>query len=361
MSEQNIENEDGEQQQKIEEEPEIEQDDIYPPIEVQINQTHSILKQGLEKIGKISNGKNHSYTNLICERKNIRDLFELLTQYENLRFINFSNNLITDIHTITKIKYLTHLNLSNNQIDSLSVFNIPNTLNFLQELNLSGNKLTQLTPFKLRSLQKLNLNKNEITTCQEFRGHHTLAILEMRKNKLSDLKGIENSPNLQCLYVAENNITNINDLGKLPHLKILHLRKNPLKSLEILENQHVPVFPLLNYINFRECKFEDLSQMKFLQAFPVLAQVNVLATEMTENGGYNIKEELIMLMNQLKRINKEPVEEDEVVAARDKLKERIEEQERQRQEEEERKKQEEEERRLQEEQQQQQQNEQQQE
>lgn len=76
--------------------------------------------------------------------------------------------------------------------------------------------------------------------------------------------------------------------------------------------------------------------MKILTSFKALTQINAFATEMTDNTEYNIKEELIMLMPKLKRINREPVEEEETADALNKLKDRLEEQERLRAEEEER-------------------------
>lgn len=60
---------------------------------------------------------------MTCERKGIDDLYDLLENYPNMRRINFSFNKISDISTIINIKYLTVLNLSNNDIDNLETFN----------------------------------------------------------------------------------------------------------------------------------------------------------------------------------------------------------------------------------------------
>jgi len=89
--------------------------------------------------------------------------------------------------------------------------------------------------------------------------------------------------------------------------------------------------------------------MAALKTLSELKTLNFLATEMAENTEYNLKEELIMLMPKLKRVNKENIEDEEVTEALNKLKERIEEQERLRLEEEEKRKEEEERLRLEEE------------
>jgi len=140
---------------------------------------------------------------------------------------------------------------------------------------------------------------------------------------LVDLKGLTDMPNLEELYAAENPITTIADLSALPSLKKLHLRKTEVKILQ----GNVPDLPKLQYVSFREGKFDDIKQMSALKTLPELKTLNFLANEMAENTEYNFKEELIMLMPKLKRVNKENIEDEEVADALNKLKERIEEQE----------------------------------
>lgn len=40
-----------------------------------------------------------------------------MTKYLHLRKINFANNNLEEVTTLLSIKYLTHLNLSNNKIE----------------------------------------------------------------------------------------------------------------------------------------------------------------------------------------------------------------------------------------------------
>jgi Leucine-rich repeat (LRR) protein len=53
----------------------------------------------------------------------------------------------------------------------------------------------------------LNLTGNHITTAEDFEGHQTLEILELRGNKLQNLKGIKNIHSLRELYVADNSLS----------------------------------------------------------------------------------------------------------------------------------------------------------
>jgi len=63
-------------------------------------------------------------------------------------------------------------------------------------VNLSSNKLTALGKIDLPMLRNLNLNENEIESCENFTGHDNLEVLEIRKNKLKNLKGIKNMKKL---------------------------------------------------------------------------------------------------------------------------------------------------------------------
>ena len=45
-----------------------------------------------------------------------------------------------------------------------------------------------------------------------WKGHHYIEILELRKNKLRKLKGIANMKNLKQVYVCENELTDIRGL-----------------------------------------------------------------------------------------------------------------------------------------------------
>jgi len=61
-------------------------------------------------------------------------------------------------------------------------------------------------------------------------------------------------PNLEELYAAENPIATIVDLKDLPSLKKLHLRKTEVKLLQ----GNLPDLPKLQYLSFREGKFDDI-------------------------------------------------------------------------------------------------------
>jgi Leucine-rich repeat (LRR) protein len=49
--------------------------------------------------------------------------------------------------------------------------------------------------------------ENEIQTCESFLGHSQLEFLDLSKNKLKSLSGVQNMPQLKELNLNENEIT----------------------------------------------------------------------------------------------------------------------------------------------------------
>ncbi len=188
--------------------------------------THEKLRRGLCKIGKTADGCGHAFTELRLEKANVAELYNILYEYQHLRKVFLADNMLRDASSVTWIRYLTHLDLTNNNISSLEAFNHAEKLEFLEELNLSKNSLRRLEPIALRSLKRLNLNRNSIDTCEDFRGHATLEVLELRKNKLTRCRGLSHMPSLTALHLAENRLVNFEELSDLPQLKKLNVRKN---------------------------------------------------------------------------------------------------------------------------------------
>lgn len=168
-----------EERDREDEEQEIESEqgefeDIIPdePMRIQILQDK--IKKGLQVIGKTVDGSGWAFTQLECEGQNISELHHVMLEYPYLRKINLLRNKIEDPTTFTSIKFLTHLNLRDNMINSLSYFSQQGQLEFLEHLDLSHNSLKSLDNIALKNLKTLILTKNEITTAENFQGHPSL-------------------------------------------------------------------------------------------------------------------------------------------------------------------------------------------
>lgn len=80
-------------------------------------------------------------------------------------------------------------------------------------------------------MTKVILSENAIATAAGFNGHANIILLDLKKNKLVDCKGICDLPALEELYLGENEIASTDDLRGLPKLKKLDLNTNKLTTL----------------------------------------------------------------------------------------------------------------------------------
>lgn len=81
-----------------------------------------------------------------------------------------------------------------------------------------------MTSLKIPMLKKLILSENEIASCEEFTGHETLEYLDLGKNKLKSLKGLQNMPRLKELLINENEFNSPLELEGLDNLLKLNIR-----------------------------------------------------------------------------------------------------------------------------------------
>ena len=63
-----------------------------------------------------------------------------------------------------------------------------------------------------------------------------VTILDLRRDKLTDVTGLEKLTKLEELYLGDNQLTNVKGLEKLTQLKKLSLTLNKLTSVKGLEN-----------------------------------------------------------------------------------------------------------------------------
>jgi protein phosphatase 1 regulatory subunit 7 len=214
------------------------------------------MKGALTGLSKTANNRSIAYTRLNLAEKELERLFPIVLRFKEVRFLDLNTNTVADISVVAGFEHLVWLNASKNQISNIDIFDEEH-LEQLQILNLSGNKIKELRSIKVPALRRLNLSENEIAEVT-WKGHHSIEILELRKNKLRKLKGIANMKQLQELYVCENELTDIRGLESLPQLHKLSVRNNKLKGLY----NPFPQLPSLSYINLRENQITKLEELK---------------------------------------------------------------------------------------------------
>jgi len=233
---------------------------------------------------------------------------ETLGTYQHLRYINLSNNKLSNVEVLWEIPHILKLELQKNSISSLEVFDRTNVLLFLQHLNLKNNQIKQLTSIQLPRLEQLLLAGNKIEKVVDFYHHENLQLLEVRNNKLTSLQGIADLPALKELYAADNEISSIEGLKNLPSLTKLHLRKNKISKFT---SETVPNLPALQYLNLRENDIPDGKSLASLSALKKLSYLNIAGTPLTEELTDATKKEVLIYLNSLSVVNKEEVTTEE--------------------------------------------------
>lgn len=116
------------------------------------------------------------YTTLVLAEKELERLFNTILVYKQVKYLDISTNAISDISVLREFKDLVTLNASKNQISSLEIFNNEDSFAKLQVLNLSGNKITELSDVVLPVLVRLCLDENEISAVT-WKGHRKIKYL----------------------------------------------------------------------------------------------------------------------------------------------------------------------------------------
>ena len=77
-----------------------------------------------------------------------------------------------------------------NSVKDFKAFNVEEGWKSLRTLVLSYNKIAELVPVSIPNLKELYLTENKIEKVETFGGHPKLSILELRRNKISNLQGL---------------------------------------------------------------------------------------------------------------------------------------------------------------------------
>lgn len=156
----------------------------------------------------------------------------MLGSYKHLREVNLSNNDIVDLSEAARLDYLVSLQAHHNKIDSIRFFGTsPAAMQFLQTVDLSNNRITELSPIPQPKVLHVNLDSNLIETCSDFHDHANLKTLSLNKNKLASVTGLGNFPQLQDLQLSKNQLSSLMDLNNVPNLRKLNLNGNKFESL----------------------------------------------------------------------------------------------------------------------------------
>lgn len=303
-------------QQEEEENPE-------PPLMVQKEQ----LTKGLSRIQRTHDGSSYAFAALTMEETDppVEDLGNELQQYEHLQHLYLKQNGLRDIASIAHLHHLLTVNASQNAVASIKFLEElggSDRLQFLQRLDLSGNKLKELSPLPQPRLSWVNLSQNGIKSCADFTGHNCLATLLLSENKLSNCAGISAMPKLLELNLSGNALTSLKDLLGLGALKKLDASKNKLETLA-----DFPILPELEFFDAGENLIEKdgEKELENLKECSALKQLNMAGNPWVDEKGDDFKKEVLIALDNLKikQVNDmDEVTEEEVAEAKTEKQER---------------------------------------
>ncbi|KAJ3064296.1 Leucine-rich repeat-containing protein 23 [Podochytrium sp. JEL0797] len=261
--------------------------------------TSDMIGQNISLLARTGNGLSHAYTRLEIHSKNITNI-EILENYLHLRYIDLSENSISDISALYTLEYLLSIDFHANKITR-----IPAGLDkrkYLQMANFAKNNIESIDVTNWPMMSWLNLNENKLTEVKlpEF---EELLHLEARANQITTMKGI-NSRKLEKLYLAGNQLTSI-ELEDKPNLQILHLRDNKITTLDGLNESQKS----LSYVNLKNNLIETLDDVWKLGSLPNLKSLNLTDNPVQKVPNYRI--ETIYRCKKLEKLDKEPVTEEE--------------------------------------------------
>ncbi|GMK58491.1 hypothetical protein CspeluHIS016_0505230 [Cutaneotrichosporon spelunceum] len=163
----------------------------------------------------------------------ITDVQPFEPHWETLKTIDLSGKSVESLARLKEfLPRLDEANLNDNQIDYLS--GVPSSV---RRLRVAGNCLTSLTSVShLRNLHVLDISRNQLDSVSQLDCLHHLRELVIDNNHIIDLKGIMGIDCLVKLSVAGNEIE-VLDLtdARWESLESLDLSRNKIKSIRGLE------------------------------------------------------------------------------------------------------------------------------
>ncbi|CAG5088201.1 Oidioi.mRNA.OKI2018_I69.PAR.g11776.t1.cds [Oikopleura dioica] len=216
--------------------------------------TKETITKCLSRLERTGDGSAYAYVKLDASKSDLNDI-AVLSDYSHIRYATLSSNKLDDLSALSQMKFLLSLDCNRN---NLSTLNLP-SFSYLQLLDLSFNKLIDLTNCNFPMLKTLNLNTNN-TKLSTLPSMENLESLSLRDNNLESFEGLHSFPKLKKLYAAKNRLKTV-ELPELPALETLHVRENQLSSLNFLSK----ISNLVN-LNVRANEIPALTELDYLDS-----------------------------------------------------------------------------------------------
>ncbi|KAM5263952.1 leucine-rich repeat-containing protein 23 [Ctenodactylus gundi] len=263
--------------------------------------TENMMTEGLSMLCKTGNGLAHAYVKLELKDRDLTDIY-LLQSYIHLRYVDISENHLTDLSPLNNLTHLLWLKADGNRLRSAALHELP----YLQIASFAYNQITDTEGISHPRLASLDLKGNRIQVVtgldpDKLKSLHTL---ELRGNQLDTTVGI-NLPKLKKLFLAQNMLKKVEGLENLSDLTTLHLRDNQIETLSGFSKD----MKSLQYLNLRGNAISNLGELANLQDLPKLRALVLLENPCTDETDY--RQEALVQVPLLERLDKEFYEDEE--------------------------------------------------
>ncbi|XP_058414894.1 leucine-rich repeat-containing protein 23 [Diceros bicornis minor] len=274
--------------------------------------TEDMMEEGLSLLCKTGNGLAHAYVKLELKERDLTDIY-LLRSYIHVRYVDVSENHLTDLSPLNYLTHLLWLKADGNRLRSARLNELP----YLQIASFAYNQITDTEGISHPRLSSLDLKGNRIhmVTGLDPQKLISLHTLELRGNQLDSTLGI-NLPKLKNLFLAQNMLKKVEGLENLTNLTTLHLRDNQIETLSGFSKE----MKSLQYLNLRGNMLTDLRELAKLRDLPKLRALVLLDNPCTDKNDY--RQEALVQMAHLERLDKDFFEEEERVEA-DEIRQRM--------------------------------------
>ncbi|ORX77552.1 L domain-like protein [Anaeromyces robustus] len=190
----------------------------------------------LSSLEGLSNLSNIQYLNI--SNNSIENL-QPLTSLINLRELHANDNNISDLSPLYIMKGLIKISLQNNCIKALNVDYINNSHYYWESLNLKKNNIKVVNGIEyLKCLKYLNCAFNQIKDLKIIHSISSLKILILNDNFIEDFDG-RTFGNLEYLNIDNNYINKISNIYRLSNLKVLYIRNQNNGNINFIEFDHL--------------------------------------------------------------------------------------------------------------------------
>ncbi|RSH90363.1 hypothetical protein EHS25_000968 [Saitozyma podzolica] len=169
----------------------------------------------------------------------------------SVRTLHVPSNRLTSLTSVNHLRNLQYLDISRNQLDSVSQLSC---LVHLRELKADDNKISSLNGIlDMDGLIRLSVKSNQLERLDLADAKWTrLEVLELADNTITAIKGLESLSSLRVLNMDDNDLTSLAPSRPLATLRELRVNNNDLYTLDLTD------FPRLKTVYADENRLRTL-------------------------------------------------------------------------------------------------------